>query len=172
LWGALREVNKARGSKNLWRWFRSSRQSELVVVVAEDVAALGGLVLAFGFILASMVTGNPVFDAVGSIAIGVLLMVVALLVAMQIASLLVGQGVEPQVLADMQRHLRAQPEVADVYNVLTQQMGEDVMLAVKARLHPQGGETALIDAINRVEASLRTAFPQLRWIFFEPDHTD
>jgi cation diffusion facilitator family transporter len=170
--GALGEVDKARGRSTLWQWFRASRQSELVVVVGEDVAALAGLVLAFGFILASMLTGNPMFDAIGSIAIGVVLVVVALLVAAEIAALLVGQGVEPQVLAALHEHLRARPEVAHVYNVLTQQMGEDVMVAVKARLHSQGSETALIDAINRVEASMREAFPQLRWIFFEPDHAD
>lgn len=172
LWGALREVRKGASGLSLWRWFRLSRQSELVVVVGEDIAALGGLGLAFCFILASQLTGNPVYDAIGSIAIGVLLVVVALLVGMEIAALLVGQGVEPQVLAALHAHLDARPEVAKVYNVLTQQMGDDVMVAVKACMHAQGSERALIDAINRVEASMREAFPQLRWIFFEPDHTD
>ena len=172
LWGALREVNKARGGMTLWRWFRVSRQSELVVVVGEDLAALGGLALAFAFILVALVSGNPVFDALGSIAIGVLLVVVAILVGVETASLLVGQGVEPQVLAALRQHLEQRAEIAHVYNLLTQQMGEDVMLAVKARLHPQGSEDRLVDAINRVEASLRIAFPQLRWIFFEPDRAD
>src|SRR5215218_2743714 len=69
LWGCLREVNKERGRQGLWRWFRSSRQSELLVVFAEDVAALGGLSLALVFIGVSMSTGNPAWDAAGSIAI-------------------------------------------------------------------------------------------------------
>jgi len=59
LWGCLREIDKDRGSQSLWQWFRSSRQSELLVVLGEDIAALGGLVLALGFILLSMITGNP-----------------------------------------------------------------------------------------------------------------
>lgn len=172
LWGALREVRKEQRGQSLWRWFRSSRQSELVVVVGEDVAALGGLAIAFVFVMASMLTGNPMYDAIGSIAVGVLLVLVAWAVATQIAALLVGRGVDPHVLASMRQHLEAQPEVAEVFNVLTQQMGDDVMVAVKARMRPQGDETRLVHAINRVEASLKQAFPQLRWVFFEPDLHD
>jgi cation diffusion facilitator family transporter len=77
LWGCLREVNKDRGDQGLWRWFRTSRQSELLVVFAEDIAALGGLVLALVFISLAHVTGNPAWDAAGSICIGVLLVLVA-----------------------------------------------------------------------------------------------
>jgi hypothetical protein len=72
----------------------------------------------------------------------------------------------------MRAHLQAREEVAEVYNLITQQLGDDVMIAVKARMQPQGDETRLIHAINRVEASLREAFPQLRWVFFEPDLAD
>ena len=60
----------------------------------------------------------------------------------------------------------------ELYNLLTQQMGSGVMVAVKARMRPQGSEVALIDAINRVEEGFRGAFPQVRWIFFEPDVAD
>ena len=65
LWGCLREVNKDRGRQGLWRWFRSSRQSELLVIFGEDLAALGGLVLALGFITVAMITGDPRWDAAG-----------------------------------------------------------------------------------------------------------
>jgi cation diffusion facilitator family transporter len=172
LWGALREVEKIRGGQNLWDWFVHTRKSELVVVVGEDIAALGGLALALGAILLTLVTGNPIFDAIGSMAVGVLLIAVALTVAREIAALLVGQSVHPQVCQAMRAHLEARPEVAEVYNLITQQLGEDAMIAVKARMQPQGDETRLIEAINRVEASLREAFPQLRWVFFEPDFAD
>jgi cation diffusion facilitator family transporter len=172
LWGALREIRKENAGRSLWQWFRQSRQSELVVVVGEDVAALGGLAIALACITLSMVTGNPMYDAIGSLGVGVLLVIVALTVAREIASLLVGQGVEPEELQRMRAHLAARAEVAEVYNVLTQQMGSDVMVAVKARMQPQGSETAMVNAINRVEASLRDAFPQIRWVFFEPDLAD
>jgi len=172
LWGALREIDKERGALGYWAWFRRSRTSELVVIFGEDLAALGGLVLALLFILAALVTGNPVWDALGSIAIGVLLVVVAVLVGVQISSLLVGQSADPLVVRAIREHVAAQPEVQRVLNVITQQLGPDVMVAVKAMMSPQGSEPALIDAINRVERSLRESFPQVRWCFFEPDHAD
>ncbi len=172
LWGALREINKERGELSLWRWFRSSRQSELIVIFGEDVAALGGLVLALCFIGLAMFTGNPMWDAVGSICIGVLLVLVAVLVGVEVKALLVGQSAEPQVLARLRAHLEAQPQVAQLYSVITQQLGSDVMVAVKARMQPLGSDVALVEAINLVERGLREAFPQVRWVFFEPDLRD
>ncbi|MEP7102816.1 MAG: cation transporter, partial [Burkholderiales bacterium] len=172
LWGALREINKERGTQNLWQWFRSSRQSELLVIFGEDLAALGGLVLALGFIGLAMLTGNPMWDAVGSICIGVLLILVAILVGIEVKALLVGQSAEPQVLAAMRKQLESQPQVAQVYNLITQQLGSDIMVAVKARMQPVGSDVALVEAINAVERNLRGAFPQVRWVFFEPDLAD
>jgi len=172
LWGALREIDKERGELSLWQWFRTSRQSELLVIFGEDLAALGGLVLALGFIALAMITGNPMWDAIGSISIGVLLVLVAILVGIEVKALLIGQSAEPQVLARLRAHIEAQPEVAQVYSLITQQLGSEIMVAVKARMHPVGSDVALIEAINAVEARMRTEFAQLRWIFFEPDLAD
>lgn len=172
LWGALREIDKERATQGYWRWFRRSRTSELVVIFGEDLAALGGLALAFGFILATLATGDPMWDALGSVAIGALLVLVAVLVGREVASMLVGQSADPQVVQAMREHLARQPEVQRVLNLITQQLGPDVMLAVKATMAPQGGERQMIDAVNRAERSLREAFPQLRWCFFEVDHSD
>jgi cation diffusion facilitator family transporter len=172
LWGALREIDKERGTRGYWSWFRSSRTSELVVIFGEDIAALGGLVLAFCFILIAVVTGNPMWDALGSITIGVLLVLVAVLVGREVASMLVGHSADPLVVQAMREHLAQQPDVQRVLNLITQQLGPDVMVAVKAVMKPQGSEHQMIDAVNRVERSLRQAFPQLRWCFFEPDHSD
>ena len=172
LWGCLREVNKERGARNLWQWFRTSRQSELLVVFAEDIAALGGLVIALVFIGLAMLTGNPVWDAAGSICIGVLLVLVAVLVGVEVKSLLIGQSVEAMVLERMRGHLEARPEVGAVYNLLTQQLGSDVMVAVKARMKPAPSAEALIAAINAVEKDFRAAFPQVHFLFFEPDLSD
>jgi cation diffusion facilitator family transporter len=172
LWGALREIDKERGELSLWQWFRTSRQSELLVIFGEDLAALGGLVLALGFIALAMITGNPMWDAIGSISIGVLLVLVAILVGIEVKALLIGQSAEPQVLARLRAHIEAQPEVAQVYSLITQQLGSEIMVAVKARMHPLGSDVALIEAINAVEARMRAEFAQLRWIFFEPDLVD
>ena len=172
MWGCLREVNKDRGDRSLWRWFRSSRQSELLVVLAEDIAALAGLVLALCFITVSLVTGNAAWDAAGSISIGLLLVIIAVLVGIEVKSLLIGQSVEPSVLGRMRSHLEARPEVEVVYKLLTQQLGRDVMVAVKARMRPAASAQALVEAINLVEKSFRAAFPQVQYLFFEPDLVD
>ena len=172
LWGCLREVDKERGGQTLWRWFRTSRQSELLVVFAEDVAALGGLALALVFIGIAMVTGNPAWDAAGSVCIGALLVLVAIFVGVEIKALLIGQGVEDRVLERMRSHLAGQAEVEAVYNVITQQMGGDVMVAVKARMSRVGSARELVEAINRVERGFHASFPDVRWLFFEPDIAD
>jgi cation diffusion facilitator family transporter len=172
LWGALREINKERGGRTLWRWFRASRQSELLVVLGEDIAALGGLALAIGFIALALATGNPMWDALGSIAIGSLLILVAVGVAVEVKALLVGQSADPEALGRMRSHLQSQPEVARLYSLLTQQLGGDIMVAVKARMHPVASDSALVEAINRVERGFRAQFPAVRWLFFEPDLHD
>ena len=169
MWGALREVNKSRGAASLWAWFRDSRNSELVVIFGEDLAALLGLAFAFVAVLATWITGNPTYDALGSIAIGVLLVVVAVAVAIEVKAMLIGQGVEAPVRAEMIEFLRSQPPVEEVLELLTLHMGSDVMVAVKAKMRPQGDLSALVDAINGVETAFKERFPQTQWIFFEPD---
>ena len=171
-WGCLREVNKLRGSQSLWQWFRSSRNAELVVILGEDLAALFGLVFAFAAVLATWITGNPMWDALGGIGIGVLLIVVAVLVGVEVKALLVGQGVEPAVRAEMLAFVSAQPAVGKVLNLLTLHMGADVMVAVKVKMRDQGSQDGLVAAINRVEADFKQRFPQAQWIFFEPDVAD
>jgi divalent metal cation (Fe/Co/Zn/Cd) transporter len=117
--GCLREVNKIRGEQPIWTWFRTSRNAELVVIFGEDLAALLGLTIAFVAVLATWITGNPVYDALGSIAIGVLLVVVAVLVAVEVKALLIGQGVEAEVRREMMEFLAAQPKVERVIELLT-----------------------------------------------------
>jgi cation diffusion facilitator family transporter len=96
----LHEVNKARNGRSLWRWFRTSRQSELVVILGEDIAALLGLVFALIAIATTMITGNPVWDAIGSMTIGALLIVVAVGIGVEIKALLIGQSAEPETVMD------------------------------------------------------------------------
>ena len=172
MWGCLREVNKMRGSRSLWQWFRTSRNAELVVIFGEDLAALLGLVFAFVAVSATWATGNPVYDAMGSIGIGVLLIVIAVLLGIEVKALLVGQGVEAEVHEDMMGFLQSRGEVEKVLNLVTLQMGSDVMAAVKARMKPTGSETGLIDAVNRAEVAFKQKFPQVAFLFFEPDLRD
>lgn len=94
---ALKQINGLRAERSLWRWFRETRRSELIVVFAEDSAALVGLAIALAAVVATMVTGNGVYDAAGSIAIGILLVIVALLLGAEIKSLLIGESAAPTV---------------------------------------------------------------------------
>jgi cation diffusion facilitator family transporter len=169
IWGALREVNKERGSKSLWRWFRESRNAELVVIFGEDLAAMLGLAFAFVAVAVAWATGNVMYDALGSIAIGVLLIVVAVLVGYEVKALLIGQGVEPDVRAEMFAFIGEQAGVERVLNLITLHMGGDVMVAIKAKMRDHGGNEALVGEMNRIEAAFRARFPQTQWIFFEPD---
>jgi cation diffusion facilitator family transporter len=169
---ALAEVRRVQGRRNLLGWFRTSRQSELLVVVGEDIAALIGLVLALAAVLATMLTGNPLFDALGTIAIGVVLILVAIAVGIEVKSLLIGESAEPETVAAIRDFLAARPEVAEVYRLITLQLGLELMVAVKARMQERSDAARLIESVNRVEAALRSAFPEVRWIFFEPDVRD
>ncbi len=172
LWGCLREVNKERKGRSLWSWFRETRKADLLVVFGEDFAALLGLSFAMAAVVMTMITHNPVYDAVGSIGIGVLLVVIALGVGIEVKSLLVGQGVDPQTRQAMIRFLENREEIHHVFNLVTLQLGQDVMVAVKAKMQPMGSDEALIHAINRCEAAMQERFPQILWSFFEPDITD
>jgi divalent metal cation (Fe/Co/Zn/Cd) transporter len=169
MWGCVREVNKVRGSQPLWTWFRTSRNAELVVIFGEDLAALLGLVIAFFAVLATWITGNPVFDAIGSIMIGALLVIVAVLVAVEVKALLVGQGVEPALRQEMVDFLQAQPKVESVLELLTLHMGADVMVAVKAKMGEYATQTDMVDGINVIERDFKARFTDVAWVFFEPD---
>jgi cation diffusion facilitator family transporter len=169
LWGAMREIGKVRRGRSLWGWFRGSRDAELVVIFGEDIAALLGLVIALAAVGATWITGNGLYDALGSIAIGVLLIVVAAIVAIEVKALLVGQGVEASVRREMVAFLEQQPSIERVIELLTLHMGADVMVAVKAQMRDFPSTRALVDAINEAQAAFRARFPQVQWVFFEPD---
>ena len=165
----LQEVNKSRGDRSLWQWFRGSRQSELVVIFGEDLAALFGLCFALVAVLLTVVTGNPLWDAVGTIAIGVLLVVVAVLVAIEVKAMLIGQSMDPARQAQMRRFLDARPEIGNVISLITLQLGNDVMVAVQAEMREEQSAQSLAQQINEVERALKREFPDVRWSFFEPD---
>lgn len=165
----LQEVAKARGDRSLAKWFRESRQGELLVIFGEDLAALLGLVFALAAVVLSVVTGNPIWDAIGTVGIGVLLIVVAVFVAVEIKAMLIGQSMDPLRERELRAFLEARPEIARVMNVITIQLGNDAMVSVQAQMREAGGAIAMVEAINAVERAMKSAFPEVRWSFFEPD---
>jgi cation diffusion facilitator family transporter len=172
-WLSLRaclvEVDQAREGATLWHWFRESRSSELIVIFGEQLAALLGLVLALIAVALTLVTGNPVYDAIGTLGIGVLLIVVAVFVAIEIKALLIGQSVGLAQRAAIRKFLEDRPEILQIHNVITLQLGPDVMVAVQAGMNPELHFAELVNQINAIEADMRRAFPEVKWSFFEPD---
>jgi cation diffusion facilitator family transporter len=172
LLGCINQVKKIKGKQSIWKWALNSRKSELVVVMGEDVAALLGLSFALISVVLTMVTGNPVFDAIGSIGIGVLLVAVSIFLAAKIEGLLVGQSVDPEVQKEIIDFLEARPEVEKVLNLITIQLGEKIMVAVKAKMAETKSPEELIQNINKCEAALKSKNKEIQWSFFEPDITD
>lgn len=165
----LQEVNKVRGDRNLWQWFRGSRQSELVVIFGEDLAALLGLCFALVAVMMTVVTGNPMWDAAGTVAIGVLLIVVAVLVAIEVKAMLIGQSMDPERQAQLRSFLEARPEIDSLVSLITLQLGNQVMVSVQARMREQADARVLVSQVNAVERALKREFPEVLWSFFEPE---
>ena len=172
LYGCIIQINKIRHNESLWRWVKNTRKSELVVVLGEDIAALFGLSFALIAVLLSIVTGNPVFDAFGSIGIGILLIIVSFFLAFKVKSLLIGQSADDETRTAIRKFIEARPEVDKVLNLITFQLGPQIMVAVKAKMTEVDSAGQLIDNINTCESELRKAYSDIHWIFFEPDIED
>ncbi len=172
LLGCLKQIKKIRKEKKMWQWVRGSRKSELIVVLGEDIAALLGLFFAMLAVILSMITGNPVYDAMGSISIGVLLVIISFLLAFKVKSLLIGQSAEDDTREEIKRFLESRPEIAMIYNIITIQLGPDIMVSVKVKMTQTSSINQMIKDINNCEKELKKHFEAIRWVFFEPDNKE
>lgn len=172
LLGCLREINKVRGTRPFLQWLRHTRNSELVVVLGEDIGAQLGLVFALGFLVLASITGDPTWDAMGSICIGVILIVISVFVASRIKGLLVGRSADPEIEEAIDEIISGHENIVRVFNLITIQYGPDTMLAAKIRLGPAIGIEEAVDSINALERELKNRVPNLRWCFIEPDNAD
>jgi divalent metal cation (Fe/Co/Zn/Cd) transporter len=169
LFGCIAQIKKVKQNQSLWNWVKHSRKSELIVILGEDIAALLGLFLALVFIVLAMVSGNPIFDAIGSIGIGILLILVSIFIAIKVKSLLIGQSADAETQTAIHNFILARPEIEQIYNLITLQLGHQIMVAVKVKMGKTDSIPQLISNINICEAELRKAFPEVQWCFFEPD---
>ncbi len=169
LYGCVSQIKKLKHKTTLWTWIKNSRKSELIVVLGEDIAALLGLTFATISVLLAMITGNPVFDAIGSIGIGALLIVISIFLAVKIKSLLIGQSADSETREQIKVLLESRSEVEKIFNIITLQLGSQIMVAIKAKMANTDSVVQLIDNINVCEAALKKEFPEVQWVFFEPD---
>jgi len=165
---ALQQIAKVRAGRTLWRWFRESRHSELIVVLGEDLTAVSGLTLALIALFLTMATDNPLYDACGSIAVGVLLVIVASGLAIEIKSLLIGESASPSTQRGLREFMATCPGIVEMTSLVTLQQGEELFVAIQARMDPALSGRELMLAIARAKDALHDAFPQATWIFLEP----
>jgi divalent metal cation (Fe/Co/Zn/Cd) transporter len=117
-------------------------------------------------------TGNPLFDAIGSITIGVVLVCVSIFVAMRIKGLIVGRSAEEDLQQALKAEIAADPDIDELLNAITLQMGPQVMLAIKVRMRTGLTLDTAVASINALERRIKTKFPEVVWIFAEPDIAD
>lgn len=172
LFGALREIKKVRGNRPFKEWLKHTRNSELVVVLGEDIGAQLGLILALGFLVVAQITGNPVYDAMGSICIGIILIVISVFVAWRIRSLLVGRSADPDIQDAIDAVIGEQDTIEYCFNTITIQFGPDTMLAAKIKMRSGQSIDQAVGSINALERELKARVPKLKWCFIEPDVSD
>lgn len=167
---AVKESNHIRGNQNWVEFVRHAKAPELPVILLEDLAALTGLVLAFGGVGLSVVTGDPIWDAIGTLAIGGLLVLVAIILGLETSSLLVGEGASAGDTARIREALVASAGVQSVIHMKTLYLGpEELMLGAKIAIAENSSGAEIAEIIDRAEVAVREAVPAARVIYLEPD---
>lgn len=170
---ALRESAAHRQGISILQFVRRAKAPELPVVVLEDIAALVGLVLALFGVGVAVITGNGVWDGVGTIMIGLLLVVVAVLLGIETQSLLVGEGATEEDTAAIRAAAVAGDDVERIIHMKTLYLGpEELLVAMKVAVTPTRSAAAVAAAINAVEERVRAAVPSARVMYIEPDVYD
>ena len=167
---ALVESRPLKGSGTWWQFIRRSRNPELPVVLLEDTGALVGLVFALCGVGLTMLTGNPVWDGVGTALIGALLGVIAVILMIEMHSLLIGESATDEELEAIQSALEHTENVDRVIHLRTQDLGpEEMLVGAKIALAATTDLATVAAAIDNAEAAVRAAVPMARLIYIEPD---
>ncbi|WP_433051858.1 cation diffusion facilitator family transporter [Dactylosporangium sp. CS-033363] len=167
---AIGETKKIKGKATWVQFIRRAKEPELPVILLEDLAALIGLVLALFGVGLTLITGNGIWDGVGTAAIGVLLIAVAAVLAVEMKSLLVGEAATEEQVSAIEAAIVDGPEVERVIHMRTVHLGPDELL-VAAKIAVRHNETAdeIARGIDAAEARIRAAVPIARVIYLEPD---
>lgn len=167
---AMREANKSRGRRSLFQFVRDARQPELPVVLLEDSGALVGLMFALIGVGMATVTGDARWDGLGAMAVGTLLVVIAVFLAFEMSSMLVGESALPEQEAAIRAALADTEMVDRVIHLKTLHVGPDELL-VAAKIAIGGDDDAgnIARGIDEAESAIRVAVPSARYIYLEPD---
>jgi cation diffusion facilitator family transporter len=170
---ALLEAGKVKGSQTWWQYIRNSRAPEIPVVLLEDSGALIGLTLALVGVSMASITGNVVWDGIGTLCIGVLLCVIALVLTIEMQSLLIGEAASDDHIRAINAAVRRTPSVTRVIDLRTQHIGPDeILVAGKVEFDKTLTNAQVADAIDECEDEIREVVPIARRIYIEPDLYD
>jgi len=167
---AVSHAQPERRGRSWVSYIRTSRSPELPVLLLEDSGALLGLLFATAGVTLAIITGNPVYDALGTLAIGILLVGIAIVLAIEMKSLLIGEAATPDVIGQIQAELEQTPGVRQVIRMLTQHLGpEELLVAAKLEFDGSLSMVELTRAIDACESRVRAAVPIATIIYLEPD---
>lgn len=169
---AVVESRKVKKEAGWWSFIRHSKNPELPVVLLEDIGAMAGLVIALSAITLSLVTGDAIYDGYGTLAIGVLLTIIAVILATEMKSLLIGESADKRVLQTIRSSIESEPSVVRLIHLRTQHLGpEELLVGAKITFVDTLTVRELAAAINQVEAAIRRNVPEARMMYLEPDVT-
>lgn len=164
------ELNRRRGDVPFFRYLSETKDSDLVVVFGENAAASLGLILAGISVTIAWLTHNPVWDAVGSLGVGIVLIAVAIFLAVEVKALLVGESADRDIEAAVRTEASANERVSEVLRVITIQQGPgEVMVAMKLKMKRGLSGEEVVGGLNELEAAIKKKRTEVRWIFAEPD---
>ena len=167
---AVVEARPLKGDLSWWQFIRRSRTPELPVVLLEDFGAQTGLVIAFVAITISKVFDAPVWDGIGTLSIGLLLGVIAIILVIEMRSLLIGEGARPRDMAKIVAAIENGSHVDHLIHIRTQHLGpNELLVGAKVAFDPGLSVAELASAVDEVEAAVRAEVPYARPLYIEPD---
>ena len=170
-WGNLKEMKKRRGTLSLIAYLKRTKDSDLIILFGENSAAVLGLTIAIGALVLAWVTGNGVFDSIGSILIGLVLIGVAVFLAREVKSLLIGEAADENIAEAVKATVPEHVNIEEVLRLITVQQGPgEVLVAMKVRIKSGLTTHEVVDSINAFEQAVHDRAPEIRWCFVEPDH--
>ena len=167
---AIKESNHVRGEAGWWQFIRRSKNPELPVVLLEDLGALVGLIFALAAVVVTVLTDDPLWDGIGTLNIGILLTVIAVILAIEMKSLLIGESAEKTVQETIRSAIEIEPSVERLIHLRTQHLGPDeLLIGAKVSFISNLSVREIADAVNRVETSVRSNVPSVGIMYIEPD---
>lgn len=164
------ELNKRKGETGFFAYLRITKDSDLIVVFGENSAAVLGLIVALCALMIAYYTGDGRYDAIGSVIIGVILIAVAIFLALEVKSLLIGESADLAIYSKVKELAKNHPNIQELINCRTIQQGpNEVLVCAKILINETLNAIQISKLINDFEADLRSAYPEVKWLYIEPD---